>query len=154
LQSFHRSSYEAQQFIDFPLPNDGMQQLALANPGELSRQVDEHIRTGGELLAGKDVKPDNLYEAMQEYRAALQLAIAPPQRLPAYQDAAKGLSQATQLFNQALEQQRFEINRDLKEGDTDAAYWAAHKMMQMMPDKTDPAYQEAYKIVRSLQSPR
>ena len=154
LQSFRRGSLEPQQFIDFPIPNEGMQQFALANPDGLSHQVDEHIQSGEALLAGKDVKPDNLYESMQAYRAALQLAIAPPQRLPSYQDAAEGLSEATKLFNQALERQRFEINRALKEGNKDDAYWAAHKMMQMMPDKTDPAYQEAYKIVQSLQPPK
>jgi hypothetical protein len=131
-----------------------MQQLALANPGGQAHQVAEHIQTGAQLLTSKDVKPDNLFNAMQEYRAALQLAIAGPQRLPAWQSAAEGLSQATQLFNQAVERQKFEINRALKQGDTTTAYWEAHKMIQMIPDKTDPNYAIAYKLVRSLQPPR
>jgi hypothetical protein len=90
---------------------------------------------------------------MQEYRKALQLAIAPPQRLPAFLPLAKGLAKATRLFNQALEQQRFEIKSALKQGDRNRAYWAADKMMQMVPDKTDPAYQEASRVLRSLPHP-
>jgi hypothetical protein len=39
-------------------------------------------------------------------------------------------------------------------GDKARAYWEANKMMQMVPDKIDPAYQEAYKIIRSLPTPK
>ena len=77
---------EAQQVIDFPLPDEGMQQLALASPSQLSRQVDEHIKMGDTLPATKDVKPDNLFNSAQEYKKALQLSIAAPQRLSAYPD--------------------------------------------------------------------
>jgi hypothetical protein len=150
LHSFELSGMEAQQVIDFPLPDEGMQQLALASPSQLSRQVDEHIKMGDMLLATKDVKPDNLFNSAQEYKKALQLSIAAPQRLSAYPTAAQGLSAATTQLNQALEQQRFEINRSLKSGDRTAAYWAANKMMQMIPDKTDDNYQAAYKLCRSL----
>jgi hypothetical protein len=154
LQSFNLGNVETQQFIDFSLPDMGQQQLALANPEELSRQVDSHMRSGGALLSAKDVKPSSLFEAVQEYRLAVQLADAPPQRLASYSDAARGLAIATGLLNQALEHQRFEVNRALKEGDARQAYWEANKMMQMVPDKTDPAYQEAYEIVKSLQNYR
>jgi len=151
LQSFQFGDTAPQQAIDFPLPDDGMQQLALANPEGLAHQVDDYIKRGGMLLASKDVKPDNLYESVQQYRKAAQLAIAPPQRLPAYRDAAKGLSSATVFLNQALAQQSFEISRALKEGDRTAAYWAANKMMQLMPDKNDDIYQRAYKLCLQLQ---
>ena len=153
LGSFHFGEYETQQFIDYPLPDTGMQQLALASPSDLAKQVDEHARRAEMLLAGRDVKPDNLFSAMQEYRKALQLAIAGPQRLPAFRPLAKGLAEATRLFNQALERQRFEIKSALKQGDRNQAYWAANKMMQMVPDKTDPAYQEASRVLRSLPRP-
>jgi hypothetical protein len=151
LKSFRLRTGEPQEFIDFPLPDETMKQLALANPVELARHVDEHIRRGDALLAERDVKAENLYRAVQEYQQALQLAIAPPQRLEQYQQAALGLNEATRLFNQAVERQRFEINRALRERDREAAYWAANRMLHMVPDKTHPAYQEAYKIVRSLQ---
>lgn len=153
LGSFHLGEYETQQFIDYPQPDTGMQQLALASPSDLAKQVNEHSQRAEMLLATKDVKPDNLFSAMQEYRKALQLAIAPPQRLPAFLPLAKGLAKATRLFNQALEQQRFEIKSALKQGDRNRAYWAADKMMQMVPDKTDPAYQEASRVLRSLPHP-
>ena len=153
LKSFSLGEFEVQQFIEFPQPTAAMQQLALASPSELARQVDEHTQRAEMLLASKDVKPDNLFTAIQEYRKSLQLAIAGPQRLPAYQPAAKGLAQATRLFNQALQRQRFEINSALKQGDRSRAYWEANKMMQMVPDKIDPAYQEAARIFKSLPPP-
>jgi hypothetical protein len=150
LQSFKLGDTEPQQVIDFPLPDEGMQQLALASPSQLSHQVDEHIQMGDMLLATKDVKPDNLFDSVQQYKKALQLSIAAPQRLAAYPTAAHGLSAATIQLNQALAQQRFEINRARKVGDRTAAYWAANRMMQMIPDKTDDNYQEAYKLSRLL----
>jgi hypothetical protein len=154
LKSFRLGEFEPQLVIDFPEPDAGMQQLALASPSELSRLVDEHATLAATLLASKDVKPDNLFSSMQEYRKALQLAIAGPQRLPAYNAAAKGLAQGTRLFNQALEKQRFEINSSVKQGDLTRAYWAANKMMQMVPDKLEPAYQEAYRIIKTLPKPK
>jgi len=154
LKSFRLRTTDPQQVIDFPLPDESMKQLALGSPTQLARQVDEHSRRGDALLAERDVKPDNLYRSMQEYRQALQLAIAGPQRLESYQPAARGLGQATRLFNQAIERQKFEVNAALRAADRDAAYWAANKMLQMVPEKTDPAYQEAYRILRSLQKPK
>ena len=154
LRSFRLGEFEPQLVIDFPEPDAGMQQLALASPSELARQVDEHTKRAESYLASRDVKPDNLFSSMQEYSKALQLAIAGPQRLPAYNAAAKGLARATRLFNQALERQRFEINSSLNQGDLTQAYWAANKMMQMVPDKLNPAYQEASKIIKSLPKPK
>ena len=150
LKSFQFGDMEAQHVIDFPLPDEGMQQLALASPSQLAHQVDEHIQMGAMLLATKDVKPDNLFNSAQEYKKALQLSIAAPQRLAAYPTAAKGLSAATIQLSQALAQQRFEVNRSIKTGDREAAYWAANKIMQMIPDKTDGDYQAAYKYCRAL----
>ena len=149
LQGFHLSDFDPQQFIDFPLPDEGMQQLALANPSELARQVDEHARQGEMFLNNPYVKPDNLYNAVHEFQKALQLAKAAAHDLPAYQSIAARLGQATKLFNQTLDRERFEISRAQKDGDTTTAYWEANKMMQMVPDKIDPAYQEAYRIVRA-----
>ena len=150
LQSFGLRPEVIQEFIDFPLPDMKMQQFALSNPSGLAQQLQEHKERGDALVANKDVKPDNLYQAIQEYRQACQLALAAPKRLSGYQAAAQGLRNATLLFNQALERQRFEINRALRDGDKRAAYWEANKTLQMVPDKTDPAYQEAYKIMKNL----
>ena len=54
-----------------------------------------------------------------------------------------------------LEHQRFEISHALNQnGDRLQAYWAVNKMMQMVPDKTDPAYQEAYAIMKTIPVPK
>ena len=149
-KSFQFGDYEQQLLIDFPLPDGGMQQLALASPSELARQVDNHILAGKMLQDNRDVKPDNLFCAMQEYRKALQLAIAGPDRLPSYRPAAKGLSEATKIFNQLVQRQEYLISHAVKVGDRDSAYWAANKLMQMIPDKTDDIYNEAYRVVKGL----
>lgn len=148
LQGFRLGDFDPQQFIDFPLPDESMQQLALANPAELARQVDQHARQGDMFLNNPYVKPDNLYNSIQEFQKALQLAKAAAHDLPAYPSIAQRLGQATRLFNQSLDRERFEISRALKDGDTTTAYWEANKMMQMVPDKVDPVYQEAYRVVR------
>lgn len=154
LQSFRLSADSTQQFIDFPMPDEGMQHLALADPAGLSRQIQAHAKLAEMLLANKDVKPDSLYQSVQEYRKAMQLAIAPPQHAPAYHDVAQRLLEATRQFNSALNKRRFEINLAMSNGDYGTAFWEANKMMQMVPDKTDPAYQEAFKVTQSLQRPR
>jgi hypothetical protein len=154
LLSFSLRDGAPQQFIEFPLPDDGMQQLALANRAEVARRVDAYAKLARMLLAAKDVKPDNLFESVQDFRKALQLAIAPPVRLPDCRSLAQGLLDATKEYNRALARQRFEINRALNDGDNPRAYWEATKMMQMVTDKTDPAYQEAFKVVQSIQRPR
>lgn len=154
LRSFQLGEYVSQQYIDFPLPDEAMQQLALSNPTGLSSQVDSDISSGKNLFNNSDVSPDNLYKAIQQFRAAAQLCLAPPQRLSAYDAAAEGLAEATRKFNHELEEQRFQVTSALKEGDKRRAYWEANKMMQMVPDKTDPAYQEAYEILQTLPVPK
>lgn len=152
LKSFCFTGDKPQEFIEFPLPDAGTRALADSNPTELSHEFGEHIQRGDGLVSSKDVKPDNLYLAMQAYRQALQLATSPQsKRLPGCRAAAQGLRQATLLYNQALAEQRFRIRVAMKEGDESRAYWEADKMMQMVPDKTDSAYQEAYDLVRSLE---
>jgi pSer/pThr/pTyr-binding forkhead associated (FHA) protein len=154
LQSFQLADMATQLYIDFPLPDEGMQQLALSNPTGLASQVDADISSAKNLFNSSDVSPDNLYKAIQQYRAAAQLSLAPPQRLPAYNVAAEGLAESTRKFIHALDEQRFQITSALKEGDKRRAYWEANKMMQMVPDKTDPAYQEAYQTLQSLPVPK
>jgi pSer/pThr/pTyr-binding forkhead associated (FHA) protein len=150
-KSFQFNQYDPQLYIEFPQPDTGQQQLALSNPPELARQANSYLQTGKMLFIGKDVNPDNLYNSIHAYRSALQLIIAGPERLPSYREAAEGLSEATRLFNQQLQSQEFEISRAMETGDGNAAYWAANKLMQMDPDKTDDVYREAAKIVNRLQ---
>jgi hypothetical protein len=154
LKSFRLGEYVTQQYIDFPLPDEGMQQLALSNPSGLASQVDADISSGKNLFNSSNVSPDNLYKAIQQFRSAAQLSLAPPQRLPAYGAASEGLAEATKKFNHELDEQRFQITSALKEGDKRRAYWEANKMMQMVSDKADPAYQEAYEILQTLPVPK
>jgi pSer/pThr/pTyr-binding forkhead associated (FHA) protein len=154
LKSFQLDQYVTQQFIDFPVPDETMQQQALSDPSGFASQVGGHVQSGKNLFNSRDVSPDNLYKAIQEFRKAAQLSLAPPQRLPAYDAAAEGLADATRQFNHELEEQRFQITSALKEGDKTRAYWEANKMMQMVPDKTDAAYQEAYQTLHSLPVPK
>jgi hypothetical protein len=141
---------EVQQTLDFPLPDDGMQKMALGDPEGVEKMIDEHKRTGDALVANRNVKQDNLYRAIQEYKQALQLSIARPERAKGYRDAAIGLRSALNLYNQGIQQQRYEINRAIKEGDRETAYWAASKLLQMLPDKKDANYQETFQLLRQL----
>ena len=148
LQSF--ALLEGQQTFDFPLPDDAMQKMALSNPDGVDRMIVEHKRNGDSLVASRNVKQDNLYRAIQEYQQALQLSIARPGRAKGYQEAAISLRSAMNLYNQAVREQRYEIKRAMKEGDRETAYWAAQKLIQMLPDKTDPTYQEMTQLLRRL----
>jgi hypothetical protein len=144
---------EGQQTFDFPLPDDAMQKMALSNPDGVGRLIDDHKRNGDSLVASRNVKQDNLYRAIQEYQQALQLSIARPGRAKGYHEAAICLRSAMNLYNQAIREQRYEIKRAMKEGDRETAYWAAQKLIQMLPEKTDPTYQEMIQLLRRL-SPR
>jgi len=154
LQSFQLSEFMTQQYIDYPMPDESMQQLALASPSELSRQVDQYTKQGEMLLNSASVNPGNLFDSVKAFQKAMQLSIAGPQRLPVGRTIAGELAQASTLLSQALERQRFDINQALKMGDLTQAYWSANKMMQMVSDKTDPAYQEAYRIIQALPTPK
>jgi hypothetical protein len=151
LSSFRLLTDAPQQYIEYPLPTAALRQMALAKPAELERELNRHMETGKALLAEKDVKLDNLYKSIQEYRLAMQLAIAGPKRLPAGDEAAKGLVSATKLFNKVLLDQRFEILLAKKEGDVAKVRWHAQKIMQMVPDKADAAYIEAANLMREFQ---
>ncbi|MEI8120850.1 MAG: FHA domain-containing protein [bacterium] len=148
LMSFSLSG--PQQFLDFPLPDDAMQKMGLGDPAGVARLIDEHKRNGDSLVANRNVKPDNLPRAIQAYKLALQLSIARPERALGYEETAYALRTALGYYSQAIQRQRFEINRALKEGDSETAYWAASKLLLMLPDKQDPDYQEISQLVRGL----
>jgi pSer/pThr/pTyr-binding forkhead associated (FHA) protein len=154
LQSFHLNSDEPQQFIDYAMPDASMTMLASADPVELTRQFNDHIAKGADLLENRLLKPGYLSLAMKEYRTAVQLSLAGPERLSSWRPAAEGLVEATKLFNQAMDEQRKKIILDQKQGNTQRALWEAQKMLQMVPDKSDPAYTNAYVTFRSLRRGR
>ena len=154
--SFNLKEGAGQQCFDFPEPTVALRDLALTNEVVLGRLIQTHCDRGEALVAGRDVKPDNLYRAVQELQLGCQLAVAPPRPrvAPGYNAAAQSLAQANRLFNEAVTQQRFAIARARKEGDITAAYWAAEYLLRMVPAKTDPIYQEAHRTMETLPVPK
>jgi hypothetical protein len=140
----------AQQYIEYPMPDSAMNALASSNPAKLSREVNDYLAEGDDLLKNRLLNPGNLALAVQEYRRSVQLSLAGPDRLPAWRHAAEGLVNATRLFNQALNDQRVKIKIAENQGDFQSAFWAAQRMMQMVPDQSDPAYAEACREYRKL----
>jgi pSer/pThr/pTyr-binding forkhead associated (FHA) protein len=150
LESFHLAGDRPQEFIEYAMPDASLNTLASSSPVELSRQLQEHLASGGDLLKNRLLRPENLDKSIQEYRQALQLSMAGPERLPEWRPAAEGLAEATRLFHQELDAARLKIKIAIKEGNRDTAYWEARQMLQMVPDKTDPAYFEAYATFQTL----
>jgi hypothetical protein len=145
LQSF--KLYQPQKYFDFPAPDESVR---LAGPDQAIQQAKDHFLQGKELLRRRDVRLDNLYRALQEFQTSLQFAVTLPSRPSVYGQAAEELKYAQQLFNEGVRRQRFEINRAYKERDWQTAYWEAQKLMQMIPVKTDPIYQEAGAWVKKM----
>ncbi|HBA83420.1 MAG TPA: hypothetical protein DCZ95_04925 [Verrucomicrobia bacterium] len=148
LQSFRL--YQDQKYFDFPAPDEAVRRISLASPEQAAQKAREHFQRGKELLLKRDVRLDNLYRAIIEFQTSLQFAVSLTSRPSVYGEAASELKYALQLFNETVRRQRFEINRAYKQGDWQTAYWAASELMQRIPDKTDPLYQEAGAWVKKM----
>ena len=145
LQSF--KLYQPQKYFDFPAPDEAVR---LAGPDQAIQQAKDHFLQGKELLRRRDVRLDNLYRAIREFQTSLQFAVTLASRPSVYGQVVEELKYAQQLLNEGVRRQRFEINRAHKEGDWQTAYWEAQKLMQMIPVKTDPIYQEAGAWVKKM----
>lgn len=148
LQSF--KLYQPQKYFDFPPPDEAVRHISLASPDQAIQTAKDHFLQGKELLRRRDVRLDNLYRAIREFQTSLQFAVTLSTRPSVYGEAAEELKYALQLFNENVRRQRFEINWAYKQGDWQTAYWDACKLMQMVPEKTDPLYQEASAWVKQL----
>jgi hypothetical protein len=142
--------YHGQKYFDFPLPDETIRKAALANPEQVAQQATERFKLGREYLQKRDVQLDNLYRSIHEFQSSLQRSYALSSRPAVYAQAAEELKYAHQLFDEAVRRQRFEINLAFKQGDLRTTYWEAHKLMQMIPNKTDPIYEEASWWVKRL----
>lgn len=155
LRSFRMTSViqgEPQVYIDYPPPSEMMKNRALADPDGLKEEVAAKLLLAEVLVDERNARPDNLYRAKQQCREALQFAIAGPEPMAAYVQAARKLLEATKLLNTELKNQQFEIQRALKTRDAYRARTAAGRIMQMLPDKTDQIYQDAKETLKRFAS--
>lgn len=139
-----------QMTIDYPLPDEQMFRLAMGQPGALLKMAEDAKVRGEEWLEERSVRPDNLYRAIQELKKSLQATATIMPRPDVFISAAILLQKATWAFDEAVSKQRFEINQAYKRGDYATAYWAARRLMQMVPEKTDNIYQEARRWEKAL----
>jgi hypothetical protein len=148
LQSFKLD--KPQSYFDLPTPDEAVRRISLASPDQALQKAKDHFLQGKELLRKRDVRLDNLYRAVREFQTSLQFAVTLSTRPSVYREAAEELKYALQLFNEKVRRQRFEMNWAYKQGDRQAAYWAVCELMQMIPEKTDPVYQEASAWMKQL----
>ena len=140
---------DRQEFIDFPRPDNAMHRRALGQPAALMKEIEEHIEIGADLVKNRSVRRSNLFYAIKEYQAALQMICAFNVRPEAlYNKAAIGLSKASEMYRSGVADLKFAITVAEKQGDREAAYWDATKLVQMIPDKTDIDHQYALRRVK------
>ncbi len=139
-----------QKYIDFPKPEITTVKLAEKNPALIKGEAQFHYDNGKQLLDRRLVQLGNLYHAMQEFKTCLQKASALATIPEVYRKAAEDLKYAKDIFDEAVKNQRYEMNYALHHNDYVSAYWEANKLMQMVPDKRDSIYQEARRWIRSL----
>lgn len=135
-----------QEFIDFDVAPDAIRRRALGDGDALRSEAMARLVIAEDLLQRSNVRPGNLFRAMEEFKGCLTMLSAFISIPDFYTRAAMGLSKAKKQFTEQVAAQRFAILQAGKQGDHQAAYWAAYRMMQMILDKTDPDYQYAYEI--------
>jgi hypothetical protein len=139
---------DPQQVIDFPLPDDVLERRALANPALVSSEGERDLRLAQDMMQRRQVRPDNLYRAIENYRAALTKASILSSRPAYHETAARELGSATRLLHDEVQEQWFQINLAMKTGDLDGANWGLTKLMNMVPDKNDPIYRKAKETMK------
>jgi hypothetical protein len=145
---------EPQNCLDFPKPDEQMRRMALGHAEEMVKQAQQHLKVGEDLFTRQNVRPENLYRTMAELKQSLRICSAFVTRPDCYTQAAALLAKAKQAYEQSVKEQRFAIAAAIKRQDRKTAYWEAYKLLQMIPDKTDPLYQEAYAVVEQCSDAR
>lgn len=146
LQSFALD--EDQVYVDFPLATEVMRRRALGDPQGLQEDAEANLKVGEDLLKRGSVRPDNLYRSVQALELCLQQCSAFSQPPTFYRKATETLSYARRQCREAIRTQRYAITRAKKQRDFAEVYWEANKLMQMVPDATDPDYQYAYRLTK------
>lgn len=139
-----------QKTFDFSPPDDVLRRRALASPEGLLADAQHEYDKGLDYLANKDVKPDNIYRAVQKFRDAARMCYALSTRPELYKKSVAELLRAQRLFNKTVRDQNFLITSAWKQNDYDAVYWESLKLMQMVPEKSHPAYQDAQNWMKAI----
>lgn len=142
LQSF--AFVKGQRYIDYPKPDEAQRKVAVADPARLIADAQQEDKLGQELFRLKSVRPENLYNAIQHFKSALQKLSALGTKPPFFADVAQRLKQANTTFDNAVRDQWFRITSASKQQDYGQAQLEASRLLMMIPDKRDPLYREAY----------
>lgn len=148
LQSF--TLFRPQQTFDLEPPDKAMRQLTLSDPTALLVKAQQQYDMGTELLRKRGVKLENTYRAVQSFAAAGQMTYALSSRPELYEKAVTEMLHARNLFNEDVKRQTFEITLAFRQREYDTVYWEALKLMQMVPEKAHPAYQEAQRWLKRV----
>jgi hypothetical protein len=141
LQSF--TLFRTQQSFDLEPVDRAIRERALADPAKLLVDAQGQYDLGVELLRKRHVKLENTYRAVQSFATAARMTYALSNRPELYEKAVTELLHAQGLFNESVKNQNFEITLAYRQREFDTVYWEALKLMQMVPEKAHPAYQEA-----------
>ena len=141
LQSF--TLFRAQQSFDLEPIDREIRERALADPAKLLAEAQRQYDLGAELLRKRGVKLENTYRAVQSFSTAARMTYALSNRPELYEKAVAELLHAQGLFNEKVKGQIFEITLAYRQREYETVYWEALKLMQMVPEKAHPAYQEA-----------
>ncbi|MDA0322183.1 MAG: FHA domain-containing protein [Verrucomicrobia bacterium] len=144
----------SQRYIDFPAADEATRALALQNKEQITERADERVALAESFMEQRRVRPENLFRAIEAYKAALQYSSALVEKPPVYAKAAEGLIKAQDLFRDAVRVQKFQITQAVKRGDREQAYWEAQRLMQMVPDRSHPLYYDAQRRVAKLKPKR
>lgn len=148
LQSF--TLFRTQQTFDLEPADEAMRALALARPKELMTRAQQQFDLGTEYLRNRGVQLPNLYYAVQSFSTAARLTSALTERPALYEQAVGELLNAEAQFNDTIKAQKFEIQLAYRQRDFETVYWEVLKLMQMVPEKAHPDYQEALQWMRRI----
>ena len=141
LQAF--TLFRDQKTFDLDPPDETIRRKALASPSDTLDEARRQYEYGADLLRRRGVQLDNTYRAVQAFQTAARLTYALSDRPELYDRSVAELLHAQSMFQDAVRDQRFLITSAFRQRDFDTVYWEALKLMQMVPEKSHPAYREA-----------
>jgi pSer/pThr/pTyr-binding forkhead associated (FHA) protein len=152
VQSFRLLGSGAQQYIDYPLPDEAMRKEAMVAAPQVERRVEDLSKQGRKFFDQQSVRPDNLYLAVESLRSALQwqLALSGSQPTPRSRDLARVLRVVSGEYRKSIAEVVFTMRRALNLGDRRSARLAALRAIQVVPERLDPVHQEATAVLREL----
>ncbi len=134
---------EPEVIIDFPAADEELVRMALGEEARLLQLAQQEWRFAQNLVRRKDVRPENRFRAVETYQRVMQMLSALNQPPEWAEQAGRELAEATRELQEAIRESRFIISMAHKVNDATTIYWESAKLMQMIPDKTDPVYEYA-----------